>query len=173
MRFEYYLTNVPRAGVVPLDCDARTTHTVPLGTSGEQYERVGIVYVSYWTMLKDGSPYKHVRGPGRPFWPVCVNVECGRALKTVPAIVGVECDRHNAGTAVLGWCACVCCINCIISMPLLEGGWRACPCCRSAGAHQDDWLMYPLTEEGREYNVHLEREYTTELRKIRDGSEKR
>jgi hypothetical protein len=172
-RSTHCITDVPRAGVVPLNCDAGTSHVAPSGTSWDEYNKVSNLYVSYWTMLPNGSPYLNVSGVGRPFWPVCVNEECGRALETVPATVGIVPGKYKEDTPVLGWCACVCCKQCVTTMPLLDCNWRACPSCGNKRAHQVDFLMHPLTEEGREYNVHLEREHSTERRKMIDKRKKR
>jgi hypothetical protein len=172
-RSTHCITDVPRAGVVPLNCDARTSHVAPSGTSWDECNKVSNLHVSYWTMLPNGSPYLNVSGVGRPFWPVCVNEECGRALETVPAALGIVPGKYKEDTPVLGWCACVCCKQCVTTMPLLDCNWRACPSCGNKRAHQVDFLMHPLTEEGREHNVHLEREHSTERRKMIDERKKR
>jgi hypothetical protein len=165
-----FMTDVPRAGGIAMTNDLALTyanHRKPLEASWDEYARVGTVYVSYWRMRNNGSPYENVSGAGRLFWPACVGYECGRPFETLPAIVGVWRGRHSAGTPVLGWCACVCCLSCVTRMPRNEDGMRKCPSCYSQNAHQCDYLMYPLTEEGREYNVRLEREYSIKEREKR------
>jgi hypothetical protein len=165
LRLGHDIPDRPREGMVPFTCDARTSHVMPLGISWDECTKASTLHVSHWTMLPDGSPHENASGAGRPFWPVCIDEKCGRALERVPATVGIVPEMHHDDTPALGWCACICCKQCVTTMPLLICGWRACPCCGDKRAHQVDFLTCPLTEEGRECNVHLEREHTTERRK--------
>jgi hypothetical protein len=162
-RMRIRCTAIPRGGHVSMTWHLNTRHTVPLGKTSEEFDERTMVYGSYWTMTEDGTPYSNVTGGGRPFWAVCI--KCGQEMEKVPAVVGVSCDKYHDDMPVMGWCACICCKRCVDGMPLIDLEWKACPMCRDEHAHQQDYLMYPLTEEGREYNVHLEQAYTTERRK--------
>ena len=52
-----------RTGIVTMDWDENTRHTVPLGTTLEEFRRTKIMYASYWT-LHDSRPYNHICGSG-------------------------------------------------------------------------------------------------------------
>jgi hypothetical protein len=164
----------PRPGYVSMCWDSNTRHTFPLGTSGEEFRSTRIIYVCYWT-LHNSRPSRSVTGSGRPFPPVCLNATCGQLFEKITAVVNVKEEKFHANTPILGWCACVCCKKCVAAMPVVKGQWKACPGCRSPFAHQERYLMYPLTEEGQMYNIglgKLSKKKRVE-REMSNGSDKR
>jgi hypothetical protein len=146
---------VPRAGFVSMCWTEDTRHTVPLGTSAEEFRQTQIIYVCYW-MIHNSKPSRYVTGSGRPFAAVCLNSGCGQELAKITTVVKVKEHKFHANTPVLGWCACICCRRCVTKMPVAnEGEWRACPGCAEQKGHQEGYFMYPLTQAGQSYNIQL------------------
>ena len=142
---------------VSMNWEQSTRHTVQVGTTHEEIRRTRRIYTGYWTIHRS-KPYNHVCGGGRPFSAECLNSNCGQTLDKLTTLVGVKEANYAANTPVLGWCACVCCRRCIMTMPVLGSGWRKCPGCGDTEGRQDEYLMYPLTREGADYNRKLGRE---------------
>jgi hypothetical protein len=126
-----------------------------------------VVYECYWTM-HNSRPQNFVSGSGRPFAPVCMNTGCGQELGKMTMIVEIREEKLHANTPVLGWCACVCCKRCVAGMAVVDGEWRACPGCGYHLGHRDTYLMYPLTREGRWYNIQLGKQKRNNIKK-REG----
>jgi hypothetical protein len=141
----------PRRGFLSMCSNVGTRHTVPLGMGADEFYRTCNMYVCYWK-LHHSAPSMFVSGSGRPFPAVCVNGSCGQELEKVTLLVSVKEEMFHANTPMLGWCECVCCKRCVKSMPLVRGEWRQCPGCRSPFAHQESYLMYPLSSSGQIYN---------------------
>jgi hypothetical protein len=150
-----------RRGYVSMSWSEGTRHTVPIGTTVEQFRKNSNIYVCYWT-VHNSRPKRYVCGGGRPFANVCLNSNCGQQLEKLTLVVKFKGEKYHANTPVLGWCECICCMRCLASMPLVEGEWRECPGCRSERAHQDAYLMFPLTVEGQAYNIALGKKYARE-----------
>jgi hypothetical protein len=161
--------NAPRNGAISMTASTGTRHTVPLGMSREEFDKVKVIYTAYWTLHK-AWPCRMVSGGGRPFAPRCMNPECCEELSKLTMLINRNEEDFHARTPILGWCACISCKRCVAEMPL-EKQYRACPGCGDEAAHQEGYHMYPLTEEGCLLNYSL----GAELRKqnfetARDGA---
>jgi hypothetical protein len=157
-------------GFVSMCWTSDTRHTVPLGTSSEEFRRTRIIYVCYW-MIHNSKPSRYVTGTGRPFASVCLNAACGQVLEKITTVVNINEEKYHSNTPVLGWCACICCRRCVTNMPVQDGGrWRACPGCEEKKGHQEGYLMYPLTAEGQAYNIQLGKVLQKERRRRMMGA---
>jgi hypothetical protein len=161
------LMGAPRVGrkdgTVSMCWEDNQRHTLPKGMEKETFMKEHTKYYAYYLINKDEIIHYH-QGSGRPFATCCLGCRKEFGNEPIHVGVGVPEDLRPGGTPVLGWCACITCLECVYKMPLEYGLWRRCRGCWSAYGHQNDYLMYPVTVQGIVANNNKAKKLTALIR---------
>jgi hypothetical protein len=133
-----------RQCIISMCWEDNQKHTVPKGMAIEQFNKCHTKFHAYYIVNAKEVVHLHM-GSVCPFATCCIGCHHEFGENLVNVAVGVPEDLMPGRTPVLGWCACITCLNCVYSMPLEHGLSRRCRVCWDAKAHQNTYHMYPVT----------------------------
>jgi hypothetical protein len=155
-----------RPGSMSMCWEDNQKHTVPKGMTVQQFNQKHTKFHAYYVVNKDEVVHFHM-GSGRPFATCCIGCRREFGENPVNITVGIPEDLKPGGTPVLGWCACITCLDCVYSMPLENGLWRRCRVCWEEKSHQNNYHLYPVTIAGIRANNEKGKSLIAERKQVR------